>query len=232
MKTQALPAVLDAERQYVSQLRSFPSLTQEQEQALLDRALAGEKVSGDIVLSLQQRIYSLAYRMAARHLQGKEQAIERMDFVQEANRAMLRHFQLALTKENPYSYLLKAARTAMIDCIRKIEASQRDQDEVSSFSECIPTEIHTESSRKNEATYTPLYQAVQMLPEKQRLVILRHYGFGCAPEPLNTISRSISLKACASTRNNANYHHKRALTSLQQALGSAFPLLSHAGGVQ
>ncbi len=219
MKTQTLPAVLDAERQYVSQLRSFPSLTQEQEQALLDRALAGEKVSGDIVLSLQQRVYSLAYRMAARYLQGKEQATERMDFVQEANRAMLRHFQLALTKENPYSYLLKAARTAMIDCIRKIEASQRDQEEVSSFSECIPTEIHTESSRKNESTYTPL-------------VMLRHYGFGHAPETLNTISRSLSPTSKTSTRNNANYHHKRALTSLQQALGSAFPLLSHAGGVQ
>ena len=93
------PVFLDAERQYRSQLLNLPHFTEEQEQALLERALTGEDVKNDILLSLQHRIYSTAYRLASRHLRGKEQAVERLDFVQAANVEMLKMFPVALTKE-------------------------------------------------------------------------------------------------------------------------------------
>jgi len=247
MKQQAsteavFPAQLDAEQQYRSLLLTFPQLTEEQEQALIERALAGEPVRNELILSLQRRIYNLAYRLASRYLRGKEQATERMDFVQKANETMLKRFSLALTKENPCSYLMKVARLTMIDCIREIEASQEksegqsallgldlsDGEDTSSLLDAIPVEVHLESSRKTDTAYAVLYQAILTLPEKQRLVMLRHYGLGCAPESLNIISRSLSPKSPRPA--NAHYHHKRALVVLERMLAPALPLFSHAAG--
>jgi RNA polymerase sigma factor (sigma-70 family) len=242
--TEAFPAQLGAEQQYRSLLRTFPHLTQEQEHALLERALAGEQVRNDLILSLQPRVYSLAYRLASRHLRGREQATERMDFVQRANEEMLWMFTVALSKENPCSYLLKVARLTMIDCLREREAPQEQDKEQSSFlclnlSACedmssllhaLPGEIRLEQSRKADTAYAFLYQAIFTLPEKQRLVMLRHYGLGCAPEPLNSISRSLSPRSPRPA--NAHYHHKRALITLAQTLRPAFPLFKRAGGVQ
>jgi len=239
--TEVFPAQLGAEQQYRSLLLTFPQFTEEQEQALIERALAGENVRNDLILSLQRRVYNLAYRLASKYLRGKEQATERMDFVQKANEAMLKRFSLALTKENPCSYLLKVARLTMVDCIREIEVSQeRDEgqssllgldlsacEDASSLIDAIPVEVHLESSRKTDTAYALLYQAILTLPEKQRLVMLRHYGLGCAPEPLNIISRHLFPKS----PRNAHYHHKRALIVLERTLGPAF-FTRAAGGAQ
>ncbi len=240
--TEAFPAQLDAEQQYRSLLLTFPHLTEEQEHALIERALAGEPVRNELILSLQRRVYNLAYRLASKYLRGKEQATERMDFVQKANEAMLKRFSLALTKENPCSYLMKVARLTMIDCIREIEASHKksegqsallgldlsDCEDTSSLLDAIPVEVHLEAPHNINAAYALLYQAIGTLPEKQRLVMLRHYGLGCAPEPLNIISRSLSPKSPRPA--NAHYHHKRALAVLERTLAPALPLFSRAAG--
>jgi len=245
MKQQAsteavFPTQLDAEQQYRSLLLTFPQLTEEQEHALIERALAGEPIRNELILSLQRRVYNLAYRLASRYLRGKEQATERMDFVQKANEVMLKRFSRALTKENPCSYLMKVARLTMIDCIREIEASQEkgeeqssllgldlsDYEGTSSLIDALSVEIHLEAPREADTAFTLLYQAIQTLPEKQRLVMLRHYGLGCAPEPLNIISRHLFPKS----PRNAHYHHKRALIVLERTLGPAFFTRAAAGG--
>jgi len=216
----------------------------EQEQTLIERALAGEQIRNDLIVSLQPRVYSLTYRLTSRYSRGKEQATERMDFVQRANEEMLRMFPVALSKENPCSYLLKVARLTMIDGIREREASQQQDKEqssllgldlsacedTSSLLDAIPVEIRLEPSRKADTAYTFLYQAILTLPEKQRLVMLRHYGLGCAPEPLNIISRSLSPRSPRPA--NAHYHHKRALLTLAQTLRPVFSLFKRSGGVQ
>ncbi len=239
--TGAFPAQLGAEQQYRSLLLTFPQFTEEQEQALIERALAGENVRNDLILSLQRRVYNLAYRLASKYLRGKEQATECMDFVQKANEAMLKRFSRALTKEKPCSYLLKVARLTMIDCIREIEASQEkgegqsfllgldlsECEDASSLIDALSVEIRLEAPREADTAYALLYQAIQALPEKQRLVMLRHYGLGCAPEPLNIISRRLSPKS----PRNAHYHHKRALIVLERTLGPAF-FTRAAGGAQ
>jgi len=241
--TGAFPAQLSAEQQYRSLLLTFPRFTEEQEHALIERALAGEHVRNDLILSLQPRVYNLAHRLASKYLRGKEQAAERMDFVQKANEEMLQMFTVALSKENPCSYLLKVARLTMIDCIKEIKASQErngerdssllgldlsDGEDASSFIEAIPVEVRLVSPREASTAYGALYQAIQALSEKQRLVMVRHYGFGCAPEPLNIISRSLSPKSPRPA--NAHYHHKRALIVLERMLGPALPLFSRAAG--
>jgi RNA polymerase sigma factor (sigma-70 family) len=233
--TEAFPAQLGAEQQYRSLLLTFPLLTEEQEHALIERALAGEQVRNDLILSLQPRVYSLAHRLASKYLCGKEQATERMDFVQKANEEMLQMFTVALSKENPCSYLLKVARLTMIDCMKEIKASQErngehdgsllgldlsDGEDASSFIEAIPVEVRLASPRDASTAYGALYQAIGALPEKQRFVMLLHYGLGCTPEPLNIISRRLSPKSPRPA--NAHYHHKRALIVLERTLGPAF----------
>ncbi len=238
------------ERQYRNQLHTFPQLTEDQEQALIERALDGEPVRDELIFSfsIQRRIYNFAYRLAAKYLR-REQAIEMPDLINSANEAMLRRFQRSLTKENPIAYLLKVARLTMIDGVNgrsdsiktyqdeesvsvlRLDLATCDDDEA--LAHALSVEIRLESPQQDDdARAIALHKAIQMLPETQRIVMLRHYGFGHAPEPLNAISRSLSSTSKASTRNNANYHHKRALRTLQQALGSTFPLLSRVGGIQ
>ena len=244
--SEASPVQLGAEQQYRRALLTFPSLSEEQEQALIVRALAGEDVRNDLILSLQRRVYNLAYRMADKYLRGKkEQAAERMDFVQKANEEMLLSFRTALRKENPSAYLLKVARFTMIDCMKEVQASQKrtrdgernilldddafDGEDMTSFIETIPVEVRLLPPRDPHTTYGALYLAIQDLPEKQRLVMMQHYGIGCAPEPLNIISR----KLFPNSPRNAHYHHRRALAVLERMLGPSFPhALAVAGGAQ
>lgn len=240
--TEAFPAQLGAEQQYRRLLLTFPHITQEQEHGLIERALAGEHVRNDLILSLQPCVYNLAYRLTSKCLRGKEQATERMDFVQKANEALLKRFSRALAKENPCSYLLKVARLTMIDCIREIETSRQhsgeqdgalldpsDCEDVSALIEAIPAEGRFTPPREASTVYGVLYQAIQALPEKQRLVMMWHYGLGCAPESLNVISRRLFPKS----PHNAHYHHKRALIVLKRTLGPVFPLFSRTtGGAQ
>jgi DNA-directed RNA polymerase specialized sigma24 family protein len=237
----AFAAQLGAEQQYRSLLLTFPHFSEEQEHALIERALAGEQVRNDLIVSLQPHIYNLAYRLASRYLFGKEQATERMDLVQKANEEMLRMFAVALSKENPCSYLLTVARFTMIDCLKEIQASkarrgERDEalldppdgEDVSPFIEALPVEVRLVPSRDAGTPYGALYQAIGALPEKQRFVMLRHYGLGCAPEPLNSISRRLSPQSPRPA--NAHYHHKRALVVLERVLGPALLHLSRAAG--
>ena len=219
-QTEVVPAQLGAEQQYRSLLLTFPRFTQAQEQALIERALAGEPVRNDLIVSLQGQVYHLAHRLASKSLRGKEQATERMDLVQEANRAMLKRFSRALTKENPCSYLLKVARLTMIDCIRTLDASgqqAKEDDTASALLDGISLQVQRQASRQSKATHALLYQAITTLPEKQRLVIVRCYGLGGAPESLNAISRSLSSTSSRHAK-NAYHHHKRALVALKEHL--------------
>jgi hypothetical protein len=127
---------------------------------------------------------------------------------------------------------------AMIDCIREIEVVRQQErkygsllgldapngEDVPSFIETIPVEGHVMPPHDPHTASGALYLAIQALPEKQRLVMVYHYGIGCAPEPLNVISRRFFPKS----PRNAHYHHRRALASLERALGPGFPAAMHA----
>ncbi len=231
---EALP-VLTLEQHYRTLLASFPTLTKEQEQALVQRAQAGENVRDEVVLSLQRRVYALA----TKYLRPGS-TVERMDLVQAATEAMLQSFPLALVKENPCSYLLRVARLTMINSLNgrtdRLIKTYHHEDTVpvlsldqlickdgATLADLLPVEVRLEPTQKRKDAFTIL-QAIETLPEMQRLVIQRHYGLTSSPESLNTISRSLAPHSPRPA--NAHYYNKRALATLRKHLSTC------AGGVQ
>jgi RNA polymerase sigma factor (sigma-70 family) len=203
---------------------SFPRLTKEQEEALINRARAGEDVREQVILSLQRRVYALAA-----HYARPEEQEEFCDLVNSANVALLKRYIQALSAPNPYAYLLRTARSTMINYfygygpytqreripILSLETNYREDD--ASLSGLLPTEQTVEQAASlEEDTFACLRQAVAALPEKQRLVVERHYGFGHVPESLNAIKKGLSPGYCR--RIDVRYQHTKALTSLRTLL--------------
>jgi RNA polymerase sigma factor (sigma-70 family) len=207
---------------------AFPWLTPKQEQALIERARAGEDVRDQVILSLQRRVQALATKYAR-----PEEQEEFSDLVNSANVALLKGYTQALNSPNPYAYLLRTARTTMIDYFRGYgEDTQRERvpilsldtacgEDGASLTDLLSTGQTLEhTSHLEDATYTFLRQAVASLPKNQRVVIERHYGFEQAPQSLNALKQVTSSK----------YHHRKALTTLRQALAPQFP--QYAGGTK
>jgi RNA polymerase sigma factor (sigma-70 family) len=206
----------------------FPRLTKEQERALIDRARAGEDVREQVILSLQRRVHALAGKYAQPEAQE-----EFCDLVNSANVALLKSYTRAVNSPNPYAYLLRTARSTMINYFYGYgEHTQRERVPVLSLdtssredgtplSHLLSTEQTLEQPASlQEATFAFLRQAVADLPEKQRLVVERHYGFGQAPESLNTIKGGSSPKNSRSM--DARYQHNKALASLRTILAPMF----------
>lgn len=212
---------------------SLPRLTAVQEQALVERARAGEDVRDQIILSLQRRVCALA----AKYARPNEQE-EYCDLVNSANVALLRRYTRALGHPNPYAYLLCTARSTMINyCKGYGEHTQRarigmlslekpQNSNGASLADSLSTGQTFVSTSVQEATSALLLQAISSLPERQRQVIERYYGFGYTPEPLNSIKNETSLDRARSM--NAFYHHKKALATLRKTLAPLFP--QYAGG--
>ncbi len=203
---------------------SFPRLTKEQERALVDRALAGEDVREQVILSLQRRVHTLAANYA--RPEGQE---DFCDLVNSANVALLKSYTQALSASNPYAYLLRTARSTMINYFYGYgEYTQRERVPVLSLDTnyhedgmSLPDLLSTEqtveqTSLPKEATFAILRQAVAALSEKQRLVIERHYGFGHVPQSLHAIKKGLSPRSSRSI--DVRYQHTKALTSLRTLL--------------
>ncbi len=239
VRPEATP-MLPVDQQYRLSFASFPHLNDEQELTLIERAYAGEDVRNDAVLSLQERVYTLAAKYAHR-----DKAIERMDLVMEASVAMFESFDRALTKENPFSYLLQVARNAMVDCVNgrsdliktreghiPVLSLDLPNEEGDSLADTLACEVRLgEVHHSLERTFTSLCEAIEGLPEKQRMVIQRHYGFDSEPQSLNMISRSLTRKAKSDRPANAHYHSKRAHAALRSRLASLFPQYAMGGAL-
>jgi RNA polymerase sigma factor (sigma-70 family) len=210
-------------------------LTPDQERALIERARSGEDVRDQIILSLQRRIGALA----AKYARPEEQE-DHADLVNSANVALLKHYQRALKHPNPYAYLLRTAQSTMINyyhgygehtqCERvsMLSLDEPHEKEGTSLLDLLSTERNVEcSSLLNDATSTLLHQAIAALPEKQRIVIERHYGFGQMPESLNIMNVRTSSKQ--SRPIDAHYQHHKALATLRASLAAQFPQFAEGG---
>lgn len=215
---------------------TIPYFTQEQERALLVRARNGENVRDDILLLFQPRLYALAAIYVR-----KSRQVEWGDLVSVANIALLERMKVALTKHNPYGYLQRVAQLTMIAAISGRNDLIKTHSEVesvpiqsldvplcedgSTLADLLPIEVRIESSAlaqaRYAARYAALHKAIEALPEKQRLVIEQHYGFGYSPEPMNAISRSLSPHTPHPS--TAYYYNRRALKALRRALLPFFP---------
>ena len=223
--------------------RTHPHFTKEQEQELLLRACRGEDVRDDILLLFQPRLYALAAIYAR-----KSKQVEWGDLVSAANIALLERMSVALTKHNPYGYLQRVAQLTMIAAISGRNDLIKTHSEVesvpvqsldvplcedgSTLADLLPIEVRLESSplmqTRYATQYAALHKAIEALPEKQRIVIEQHYGFGYSPEPMNAISRSLSPHTPHPS--TAYYYNRRALKALRRALLPFFPQYNPKGG--
>jgi len=205
----------------------------DRERAFLQRAQAGEQVRDEIILYLQPRIIALAVRMHERLAQGMRNGnvIERGDLVNSANIAMLASYQAALTKENPFGYLFKAAKVAMIhylngrtghlmntrDWSERITVLSLDlaKGDGQTLADELACELHLPNGSESQHLLH-IWQAIDALPEKQRSVIQRYFGFSeHAPESLNQISLLFSTSP---RTGSARRHYRQALNTLRQVL--------------
>jgi RNA polymerase sigma factor (sigma-70 family) len=186
---------------------------------------------------LQRRVYA----MAAKYAQPEAQE-EFSDLVNSANVALLKSYTQALSSPNPYAYLLRTARSTMINYFYGYgEHTQRERvpvlsldtpysEDGASLADLLSTRQTVEHSASlEEATSAFLRQAVASLPRKQRMVIERHYGFGQVPESLNGIKDEPTQTRPRSSL-NAFYHHQKALTTLRTVLTPLFPQHTAGGG--
>ncbi len=226
-----------------SKKRMYLHSTKEQERELLIRARNGENVRDDILLLFQPRLWALAALYAR-----KSKQVERGDLVSAANIALLERMDVALTMQNPYGYLQRVAQLTMIAAISGRNDLIKTHSEVesvavqsldvplcedgSTLADLLPIEVRLESSplmqARYAAQYAVLHKAIEALPEKQRLVIEQHYGFGYSPEPMNAISRSFSPHTPHPS--TAYYYNRRALKALRRALLPFFPQYNSKGG--
>jgi RNA polymerase sigma factor (sigma-70 family) len=217
-----------------------PSLylvVQERVEQLIPRARAGEHVREEILLAFQPLLVALAKRFLISLQQRGQVMVEVDDLLQSANMALLLAFDTALKRDDPYLYLLQAVRYTLNDYTRG---------HASTYSQCetLPTisldkpltedgitladllaapeerakDTENAHQARREHQYSLLHQAIASLPEKQRLVIERHYGFSGQAEPLNMLNEALSRKSHV-----AYYHHQKALAQLRRLLTSVFP---------
>ena len=220
----------------------------EYERALLARATSGEDVRNELVLYLQRPVSRLASRIHQKflHRTGHGTKVEVLDLVNSANVKMLDTYPLALTKRNAVSYLLRVAYSAMIDCVNgrehviKVKCLAKHapipvlsldrplDEEGTSLADLLSDVADLPRLASTSTLSASVQQAIETLPEKQRSLVLRYFGFAGTPVSLNQISRDF---APTSRRPNCNYHYKRALEALRQQLSEAFPQYV-TGGVQ
>jgi len=204
------------------------STMQERERALLERVRSGDCSPHALVLFLQPHVTSLALRLASG---GYWPSLEWRDLASSANVVMLERIDRALTRENPFSYLVKVAKHAMFDVLRalhpidapslvSLDAPTGEGEEP--LIDTIVEEIRLEPAHaRHEERDRVLVQSLDRLKPKQRTVLIRHYGIGeHAPEPLNVIGRDMSKSGCASA---SHYQHKQGLSTLRSLLAPSFP---------
>ena len=220
--------VLTSIQQYRYELSLLPRLTQEEERALKDRASAGDEQAraGLIENCLRYVAFiAAAYKRYVHH-------DDYLDLVGVGNLAVTEYAEKAFSTENPCAYLFAVAKYAIVEycmthasLITKSRYYHASDLYVGSLdapiyqdSDTTPLDMLTAPQTEPEHTedYTQLYEALDILPEKQRHVLTRHYGLkGHPAESLYELSREMS--ANPGPKSSAAYLIEyRALARLRQ----------------
>lgn len=217
----------------------------EYERALLERAQHGENIRDEAVLYLQPTIERMAYRLYTRFSPQSPvtKTVERDDLTQEAYARMLAQFPKALTQEKPFRWLLGVAYGAMREQLNgqgdTIKRHPREKPipllrlnspiangEIT-LADILPAHFY-HPSRLSEHAQAVIEQAVKALPERQRTLIERYFGFYGTPVSLYQICRE--LHPNRQGKPNSSYLYHRALSALRQTLSKTFPQQAKVAG--
>lgn len=227
-------------------MRDEAPLTREQEQCLVIRARAGDEQAKEaICVHLMSYSSSIAGRLA-RTFRWAAPRIEYLDLVQTGMLAVLENFEQALQVENPIAYLIRVIRYQMFEYCRSYSSLIRtphnsrtqlphwnvdsldvplSRAEVgsSTFADVLAAPCGGEPE-PDEASYQLLYAVIeQRLSHRQREMVERHYGLGCAPESIFAIGRSLAATAMHPERAGCCLHQE-AITKLRKHLDGVYPL--------
>ena len=199
---------LVSEPWYDTNVVSRHHLSDEQEQALIERARSGDQVARDeLLLSLLPPVKRFAARYFLTYSWRVAGGVSPDDLVSEASLRMLERFSAALAASNPCAYLLTTAygaiRHAMWQQASPIRTPDTpgvkpkvvmslhaplDADSDTTLLDVLPADDLLPSAPHEECDYTPVYQAALSLSETERAVLAAWYGlYEIAPASLETI---------------------------------------------
>src|SRR5436305_10837651 len=117
--------LLTNEQLYHQDLAQLRILSDEEEEQLLARVRLSEADPQEIVVSLLVHVKCMArrYYWYLRNLLGWDiWRVEYADLVEEANVALVEYLPRALLRDNPFSYLLLKAHTALLNYTRTYQS--------------------------------------------------------------------------------------------------------------
>ncbi len=237
--------LLTVEQQYHHDIADIPRMTMEEEERLIVRARSGDTDAKEhIILSCLGYVQAVARKYTVMCAANGRHLVEYLDLIQVGNLTLVKCSDKALDHPSPFGYLKRAASGEIVKYCMKHGTSITCPSErggkilpmkdVSSLEQPLTPETQELTLAdtleappvvaQEEKDYTMLYSTLETLTPKQRDVIVRHYGLGCASEDLFTIScaiRHADGKPFKDSANEAYGPHKRALTTLQKQLEHA-----------
>lgn len=240
--------ILTIEQAYSQDVGDVPRLTFQEEETLIDQARAGDVEARDAVIrSLLTYVIHVAQKYATICRESGRPRVEYLDLVQVGNLTLLECLEKALAHACPVGYLKRASSGEIVKhCMKHgsliTSPSKRGGDilpikDVDSIDMPVRTSgdtperltlaetlIAPEKQEKQERDYTALHEALDILTEKQKYIIVRHYGIECAPEDLFTLScalREAAGKPFKDSANEAYSAHRGAITKLEKHLAGA-----------
>jgi DNA-directed RNA polymerase sigma subunit (sigma70/sigma32) len=198
-----LPVILTNVEQYRCELHQVGRFTTAEEEEVIERARCHDPQARDALITCGLRYVAYIawyYRPYAR------KSDDYLDIVGVGNLALVENVDKALEKPNPIAFLFVSAKWAMIHycCYHAslIPRRSKQQGAITCVSLDQPgrsgpslgeTLACEEQSTQPEKDYAALYRAIHQLDDKDRYVVLRHYGLdGDGPEPLTAISKRLS----------------------------------------
>lgn len=170
-----------------------------------------------VILTMYHLVASIAHKYASGYAWTGR--IDYEDVAQVGMLTVVERLDAALEADEPYGYLTVAARTQMArychhnaspirtprrgsvkEAHRPFQRVERleaviDQETGLTLAETLQAPSETAVAHRDA---TPLYAALQALPERHREVIVRHYGlFDQGPEPFISIERERGFRAKA-----------------------------------
>lgn len=203
---------------------------QELQDELIERARAGDQEARELLIcSCLSFVFYRAWRY-----KDELRHDDPMDLVSVGNLAMLEVLDKALYADNPIKYLISYGAYAIAHYVyhdspmikrdkhRNIvtpvasldaELGQTDLTYNDVLGMIDEVNLLSDSDDKN---YADLYQALDRLTEKQRYVVMKHFGLGDAPAPLAEVGRQMAIKP-----ESAWKHWRAARKRLKKLLGAS-----------
>jgi RNA polymerase sigma factor (sigma-70 family) len=229
--------LLTSREQYISELKRFPLLSKEEQRTLEECVRQGnEEARERLIIECMHFVEHTASLYARTYLRYDEY----LDLVQVGNLALLEHVHKILSPGKSIGYLCAIARRIMrYYCLYRSqlitlpmgEALPKERPTIISIQELIS--LHDETWMQlnhlitemggelpeDVNTHKSLQQALEILSEKEREVVVRHHGLdGGVAETLVDIGKQLPVKPGS---NAAYVRYYRALKRLRTQLEQA-----------